>query len=107
MIYAPHILQVKRIIPPATDEFGRPIPENGSERYENVCMCRCDDNTTKEFRSENGSVYRPAYHIVCNGKVDIKAGERVRCLDNGVVRGEGQVYILKCTNYFNYTELWI
>ena len=58
MIFAPHILQVKVITPMAKDEFGRPIPGTGGESWQEVCKCRCDDNTTKEFSSDNGSVYR-------------------------------------------------
>ncbi len=54
MIFAPHKLQVKRIIPVEKDEFGRPLPGTGGEMWEDVCACRCDDNTTKEFKSENG-----------------------------------------------------
>lgn len=56
MIFAPHKLQVRRIIPVKNDEFGRPLPGTGGETWEDVCPCRCDDNTTKEFRSENGQV---------------------------------------------------
>lgn len=62
MIFAPHILQVKVITPMDKDEFGRPIPGTGGESWQEVCKCRCDDNTTKEFSSDNGSVYRPNYH---------------------------------------------
>ena len=49
MIFAPHILQVKVITPMDKDEFGRPIPGTGGEYWQEVCKCRCDDNTTKEF----------------------------------------------------------
>lgn len=58
MIFAPHILQVKVITPMDKDEFGRPIPGTGGESWQEVCKCRCDDNTTKEFKSDNGEVYR-------------------------------------------------
>lgn len=68
MIFAPHILQVKVIKPMETDEFGRPIPGTGGESWQDVCKCRCDDNTTKEFSSDNGSVHRPNYHVVCEKK---------------------------------------
>lgn len=107
MIFAPHILQVKRIIPPDTDEFGRILPGTGGESWVYVCACRCDDNTTKEFRSENGTVYRPAYHVVCEGNHGLIAGEYVRCMNGNEVRGEGKIYIPKSTNYFNYSEIWI
>lgn len=107
MIFAPHILQVKRIKPAENDEFGRPIPGTDSESWEYVCDCRCDDNTTKEFRSENGQIYRPAYHVVCEGSHGLKAGDYVRCLNGGEVRGEGRIYMPKSANYFNYSEIWI
>ena len=53
MIFAPHILQVKVITPMDKDEFGRPIPGTGGEYWQEVCKCRCDDNTTKEFSSRS------------------------------------------------------
>lgn len=107
MIFAPHILQVKVITPMDKDEFGRPIPGTGGESWQDVCKCRCDDNTTKEFSSENGSVYRPNYHVVCEKKITVKAGDEVRCMDGDGVRGQGEVYTVKSTNYFNYSELWM
>lgn len=130
MIYAPHILQVKVIKPMETDEFGRPIPGTGGEDWQDVCKCRCDDNTTKEFSSENGSVYRPNFHVVCEKRITVKAGDEVRAVwDRGLkvetadvgnktlavssiaknieVRGQGEVYTVKNTNYFNNSELWM
>lgn len=107
MYYAPHILQVKVIIPMEKDEFGRPIPGTGVESWQEICKCRCDDNLTKEFTSVNGSVYRPAYHVVCDGKVTVKAGDSIRCVDEEVVRGEGLVYMVKRLNMLNYSEVWV
>ena len=107
MIFAPHILQVKVITPMAKDEFGRPIPGTGGEYWQEVGKCRCDDNTTKEFSSDNGSVYRPNYHVVCEKRITVKAGDEVRCMDGDGVRGQGEVYTVKSTNYFNYSELWM
>lgn len=107
MIFATHTLQVKKEAPIERDEYGRPIPGTGGESWVSLCSCRCDDNTTKEFRSENGQVYRPSYHVVCNGSADIKAGDEVRCMSGDDVRGGGKVYTVKKTNYFNYTEFWV
>ena len=107
MIFTPHILQVKVTTDPERDEFGRPIPGTGGESWQTVCGCRCDDNTTKEFASDNGSVYRPNYHVVCEKKVSLKAGDRVRCMDGEMVRGSGKVYAVRWTNYFNYSQLWM
>lgn len=107
MIFAPHILQAKQITTEQEDEFGRPIPGTGGEQWITLCKCRCDDNTTKEFKSANGEVYRPAYHVVCEMRVEISAGTEVRCLEGNSVRGEGQVYTTRRTNFFDYSELWL
>lgn len=107
MIFAPHILQVKVIVPMDKDEFGRPIPGTGCEIWKEVCRCRCDDNTTKEFKSANGELYRPNYHVVCEKRIVVKAGDEARCIDGEDVRGQGVVYAVKGTNYFNYSELWM
>lgn len=106
MRYSPHILQVKTISAPKKDEFGR-IISKGGEEWKDVCTCRCDDNSTKEFTSENGHVFRPAYHIVCDGHVSVKAGEEVRCVKGEEVRGLGKVYMVKHLNFLNYSELWV
>lgn len=107
MIFAPHILQIKATTPFEKDAHGHSIPGTGGEKWVTLCKCRCDDNTTKEFKSENGEVYRPAFHVVCEMRVEVKAGTEVRCLDGEAVRGEGKVYIVKNTNYFNNSELWL
>ena len=107
MIFAPHILQVKVITEMERDEFGRPIPGTGGEDWQEVCKCRCDDNSTKEFTSVNGEVYRANYHVVCEKRISVKEGDEVRCIDGDNVRGLGEVYMVKCTNYFNYSELWM
>lgn len=107
MMYAPHILQVKQVTPFQEDDFGHAIPGTGGEQWITLCRCRCDDNTTKEFQSANGEVYRPNYHVVCAMRVDVKAGAEARCLEGDIVRGEGKVYIPKKTNFFNYSELWL
>ena len=107
MYYSPHILQLKVITPPDRDEYNRPIPGTGGESWQDVCPCRCDDNTTKEFTSDNGEVYRPDYHVVCGQNISVKAGDYVRCMAGDEVRGEGEVYMVKNTNYLGYSELWM
>ena len=107
MYYAPHILQVKVIKPLDKDEYGRPIPGTGGESWVDVCKCRCDDNSTKEFSSDNGTVYRPNFHIVCTGIVSVKAGDVIRCMNGDVVRGQGEVYMVKRLNLLNYSEVWV
>lgn len=101
-----HTLQIEIMSQPANDKFGRPVKEGCSE-WKTLCKCRCDDNSTIEFRSDNGSVYRPDYHIVCEGNVKIEPGVHIRCLNSdGSVRGEGYVYRPKQLNFLPYTELW-
>lgn len=107
MLYAPHILQVKVITPPDKDEYNQSIPGTGGESWQDVCRCRCDDNTTKEFTSDNGHAYRPDFHVVCERNTGICAGDFVRCTDGGKVRGQGKVYMVKNTNYLGYSELWM
>jgi hypothetical protein len=105
MIYCPHTLQIKSTTS-STDEFGKPIV--GTDVWTTLCPCRCDDNSTKEFHSDNGGVYRPGYHVVCNGYLTVKADAEIRCLDNqGNVRGSGKVYMVKNLNFLNYSELWM
>lgn len=106
MYYSPHILQI-RIDPVIQyDESGNPSVFGTPER-KTIERCRCDDNTTKEFSSENGHVYRPKYHVVYEGE-RIEAGAYARCLnDDGSIRGEGQVYQSSTCNYLVYSEIWM
>lgn len=103
MFYTPHKLQ-KRTTAETRDEYGRIA--GTEETWEDVCPCRCDDNTTQQLTSENGEVYYPKHHVVCpsNG---IVAGDYVRCMDGEHVRGEGEVSMVKNTNYYRYTEIWM
>lgn len=101
-----HTLQIEILPKPANDEMGRPVVCDRSG-WKTLCRCRCDDNSTTEFRSDNGSVYRPDYHIVCEGNINIEPGAHIRCLNSdGSVRGEGYVYRPKQLNFLPYTELW-
>lgn len=105
MIYAPHILQ-RKVVSQSRDELGRVITD-GREEWETLCRCRCDNNSTKTFTSVNGSVYRPYYHVVCEGKPAIAEGDYIRCMDGNAVRGEGVVYNRDPKNWFNNLEVWI
>ena len=108
MYFAPHTLQIKTLIPLEVDELGRPVPGTGEMVWKNVCRCRCDDNSTKEFKSPNGQVYRPNYHVVCEGIHHFTAGEDARCIDaDGSVRGEGEIYLPKRLNLLPYSEIWM
>lgn len=102
-----HILQVKRLGEPQRDEYNR-IVSNSTETWEQVCECRCDDNNDKHFKNNNGEVYTPQYHIVCEGKVGVNSGDEVRCLNkDGSIRGQGKVFNVKRLNILNYSEVWV
>ena len=106
MMYSPHTLQTKSQSENLVDDNGNPI--ESEVVWTDVCKCRCDDNTTKEFKNTNGDVYRPSYHVVYENAPLVNAGIEIRCLNpDGSVRGEGKVYLPKMTNYFNYRELWV
>ena len=107
MNYCPHILQKKVYTEPERDEFGRPIPGTGGDMWGEMCRCRCDNNTTKEFTTPNGLVYRPAFHVVCEKVVPVKEDDIVRCMDGERVRGEGKVIRPSESNFFGYYELWV
>lgn len=105
MIYAPHNLQ-KKTITESTDEFGHHIKDQTT--WDDICPCRCDDNTSREFKSQNGDVFMPLYHIVCSGRTPVKKDDEVRCLNaDGTERGSGKVYLYKYADYLNYTELYV
>lgn len=112
MYFKPHILQ-KKLSNVTRDEYGRIVADN--EEWIDLGHCRCDDNTQQEFRTDNGIVYRPQYHIVAEGDVDVHAGDEVRCLINKdayseeqpIVRGEGKVYQAKHLNKLQYTDIWV
>ena len=106
MIFTPHILQRETAQSPMTDEFGRVIADNTTD-WEIVCRCRCDDDSTTELISPNGTVYRASYHIVCEGVADLNTGDKVRCMLGEKVRGEGVIGKIKKTNYLSYTEIWL
>ncbi|MFA6728220.1 MAG: hypothetical protein WCS17_08405 [Prevotella sp.] len=105
MIYSPHILQLKSSTS-GKDERGKPI--KSTDQWTDVCTCRCDDNTTKEFKTEDGKVYVPSFHIVCSKQVSVKVGDQIQCIDaSGNVRGNGKIFNVKNLNYLNYSELWV
>ena len=115
MIYAPHHMSIYMNSSAQRDlETGRapyaPLFKE-STRY---IPCRCDDNTTKEFRSPNGETYRPLYHIVFELTQELrekpgflKPGNEVEVYDGAYTRAKGRIYMVKRTNYFNYVEIWI
>lgn len=107
MVKYPHTLQKEVISEPERDEFGDIIPDTGGASWIDVCLCRCYDNTTKYFTSENGSVYTPKYKIFCKGHISVIPGESIKVLSGSLLIADGRVYIAKRSNYFNVTELWV
>jgi hypothetical protein len=103
MIVSNHILQIKGTS--KLDADGYAIP--GSD-YTDYCKCRCDDNSNKEFKSEDGHVYTPAFHIIYEGAKSLPEGTEIRILySERTVKGEGTVYRKKEFTMFNYVELWM
>lgn len=107
MYYAPHTLLKRTAIPPEKDKYNRPIPGTGSEVWEHVCRCRCDDDTTRELSSDNAETYRSSFHIVAERNEAVRPGDYVRCMEGGTVRGEGKVGIVKRANLLGYSEYWV
>ena len=88
---APHKLQLLVITPEKNDEYNRPIPGTGSERWEEVTICFCHDNSQQKEESVNGKLWVYNYHVVYEGD-KIALGSHVRCLDaEGNTVGEGDV----------------
>jgi hypothetical protein len=109
MFFAPHTLQIKRTSEPRYDEYGR-IVRNNNVEWETICVCRCSDNTTREFRTPNGQTYRPSYHVVCNGNISaVKDGDYARCMQGDEVRAEGVIRPIRRIEHklLNYSELWL
>lgn len=106
MYYSPHILYKKQKAKLTLDRQGKPVPASDAE-WVSVESCRCDDDTTQELRSDNGQVYWSRYHVVYPKNSAIKEGDEIRCLDqDGNVRGQGVVGMVKSANYLGYSELW-
>ena len=105
MMYAPHKLYKKVSGEISMDALGKPIP--ASEKWVLVGVCRCDDNTTQELRSDNGQTYMSRYHVVYDRTNAIVEGDEIKCTSaEGDVRGSGIVGMVKSTNYLGYSELW-
>lgn len=106
MLYAPHILYKKVKSGITLDKLGKPVAPK-EEEWVKIGVCRCDDNTTQELRSDNGQAYWSRYHVVYDKSNAIVEGDEIRCTDGaGNVRGSGVVGMVKSTNYLGYSELW-
>lgn len=111
--FTPHRLQVLRVSAPTFDDYGIarfPDGEEGGEVWEDVGVCRCDEQTQSEITDPNGVLFRPTYHIVAEAKAALRVrnGDKVRAVrKDGSVRGEGVVKTTKSLNYLNYSEFYL
>lgn len=106
MFYKPHTIIYRR--PQMTrDEYGRPVTSEGE--WLDGGECRCDDNSTQDLISDNGTAYRSTYKIVIEGKTPIMAGDEViaRWKSDGSERGSGKVNNVIRTNKLNYSVIWV
>lgn len=103
VVYAPHVLQVKRTRE-IRDRYNRTV-EIRTE-WEDLCPCRCDDNTTTRINDAAGNAFVPAYHIVAS-RCEVRAGDIVRAMDGECVRGEGEVKRVIRTNYLDYCSIYV
>lgn len=105
MYYAPHTLQ-KSLNTVTLDSYGRPSREEGG--WEDVGACRCDDNSTDDIVTDDGSTYRPRYKVVCEPSCEIENGNFVRCVaSDGTVRGSGVAVKVQRTNYLDYMLFYL
>ena len=109
MMYAPHLLYVRRDPKPVKDSLGRSIRPAGDPVWELMGACRCDDSGKTEVRSDNGELFRPSYHIVCEGDVSVEAGDVVRVMwaDGLRRRAEGVVRNVTGCNFLSYKSVYL
>lgn len=104
MYYESHILE-KRTTTKRRNAYGE--LEASSDSWKRLGGCRCDDNTTEHFQTDNGKVYVPKYKIVSN-RYDVKPNDYVRILNSdGTVKGEGRVFNAPKCNYLNYMCIYV
>lgn len=105
MFYAPHTIY-KTVHEDIRDEYKRLVESVESEIL--IGECRCDDNTTVRFETENGKGFIPKYHIVCDRTVEINEGDKVIVYDaDNAVRGMGEVFNVRKCNFLDYAEIWV
>lgn len=109
MLYSPHVLQKLVALPPAVDEYGRPVKDSATEEWLNVCSCRCDHTTTREVVNPDGKPCHSEWHIVCAcRRPAVAPGEMLRCVeDDGNVRALGTAISIKTLNYLDYAEIYM
>ena len=104
MIYAPHILYVRRLTE-TRDAYNR---ASVSEEWEDVGVCRCDDNSDVIVSVENSREYIPKYHVVTPRTTKVRNGDGVCIYDtDGNVRGEGKADRVRVLNYLDYTDFYV
>lgn len=104
MYYEPHELQ-KRTTIEVRNKYGE--LERKEDTWVHLVGCRCDDNSTDHFQTDNGGVYVPKYKIVCD-RANVKPGDYVRVLrDDGSVKGEGRVFNAPTCNFLDYMTIYV
>ena len=108
MIYAPHILQ-KRITPlEQTDSTGKPVVVQTAPEWVTVCRCRCDFASDDELVDDNGEMFRPTHHVVCEGNgIDIASGDYVRVMHGDIIKASGRAKKPNKLNYLPYAEIYL
>ena len=106
LIFSPHSLYKRIKGQEERDEFGRIIP-NETSKWQFICNCRCDDNTTTKYTKDNGNVFVPRYQVVAPLTNHIKEGDYIRCMDGENIRGEGEVDSVKRGTFFSKMVLWM
>ncbi len=108
-MYSPHLLYVKTTPLMEKDEFGRTKRPESQPEWKCVGACRCDDASITEVTSDNGEVFRPSYHIVCDNLATVKMGDVVRVLwlKDYSFRAEGVVRNITTCNFLDYKSIYL
>lgn len=105
MFYAPHKLMKKSTSEVLRNEYNEVV--HSDVEWKEIGVCRCDDNTTEHFQTDNGDVYIPKYHIVCD-KCNVSEGDEVKVYNqDGSYRGGGKVFNAPKCNYLGYMSIYV
>lgn len=107
MLYAPHTLE-RWVEKTERDEHGRLTRPEGEEgRWEKICKCRADLETTGDLYSSDRKTIVQRIKVTADLH-PIKGGELVRVTRaDGSVKGEGRVEALRTAEYLRYMSFYI
>lgn len=107
VIFAPHILQVKVITPMERMSLADPFPVLAVKAGRMYVSAVVMITLPKSFHLI--TVLCTALTIMWCAKRESlsRLGMKSGCMEGESVRGQGEVYTVKGTNYFNYSELWM